>query len=157
MADLQGKSVENYLLQDWLKNALEVVRVKEEQENAFADLFKNNSVWLLLDAADEMSSPQPLTEISQQLTGWVKNARVVLTCRVNVWEANANALENFETYRLLNFAYPQQVQEFIGRWFQPRNLTPQPPLLNKERQGGFIQRKKKLCAVDWRGRVVLEE
>ncbi|MCC5665378.1 NACHT domain-containing protein [Nostoc sp. CHAB 5784] len=107
LADLQGKSVENYLLQDWLKNALEVVRV-EEQENAFADLFKNNRVWLLLDAADEMSSLQPLTEISQQLTGWVKNARVVLTCRVNVWEANANALENFETYRLLNFEYPQQ-------------------------------------------------
>ncbi|MEH2428470.1 MAG: HEAT repeat domain-containing protein, partial [Nostoc sp.] len=133
LADLQGKSVENYLLQDWLKNALEVVRVTEEQENAFADLFKNNRVWLLLDAADEMSSPQPLTEISQQLTGWVKYARVVLTCRVNVWEANANALENFETYRLLNFEYPQQVQEFIGRWFQPRNLTPQPPLLIKER------------------------
>ncbi|MBW4609738.1 MAG: HEAT repeat domain-containing protein [Hassallia sp. WJT32-NPBG1] len=133
LADLQGNSVENYLLQDWLKNALEVVRVKEEQENAFADLFKNNSVWLLLDAADEMSSLQPLTEISQQLTGWVKNARVVLTCRVNVWEANANALEKFETYRLLNFEYPQQVQEFIEKWFQPRNLTPQPPLLIKER------------------------
>ncbi|WP_414513462.1 HEAT repeat domain-containing protein [Nostoc sp. PCC 9305] len=121
LADLQGKSVENYLLQDWLKNALEVVRVKEEQENAFADLFKNNRVWLLLDAADEMSSPQPLTEISQQLTGWVKNARVVLTCRVNVWEANAGALENFETYRLLNFAYPQQVQEFIRRWFHNKD------------------------------------
>ncbi|MGJ5627802.1 NACHT domain-containing protein [Nostoc sp. CALU 1950] len=121
LADLQGKRVENYLLQDWLKNALEVVRVKEEQENAFADLFKNNRVWLLLDAADEMSSPQPLTEISQQLTGWVKNARVVLTCRVNVWEANANALENFETYRLLNFEYPQQVQEFIGRWFHNKD------------------------------------
>ncbi|MEH2305086.1 HEAT repeat domain-containing protein [Nostoc sp.] len=121
LADLQGKSVENYLLQDWLKNALEVVRVTEEQENAFADLFKNNRVWLLLDAADEMSSPQPLTEISQQLTGWVKNARVVLTCRVNVWEANANALENFETYRLLNFEYPQQVQQFIGRWFHNKD------------------------------------
>ncbi|MEA5625046.1 HEAT repeat domain-containing protein [Nostoc sp. UHCC 0251] len=121
LADLQGKSVENYLLQDWLKNALEVVRVKEEQENTFADLFKNNRVWLLLDAADEMSSLQPLTEISQQLTGWVKNARVVLTCRVNVWEANANALENFETYRLLNFEYPQQVQEFIGRWFHNKD------------------------------------
>ncbi len=133
LADLQGKSVKDYLLQDWLENALEVVRVKEEQENAFADLFKNNRVWLLLDAADEMSSPQPLTEISQQLTGWVKNARVVLSCRVNVWEANAGALENFETYWLLNFEYPQQVQEFIRRWFQPRNLTPQPPLLNKER------------------------
>jgi predicted NACHT family NTPase len=132
LADLQGKSVENYLLQDWLKNALEVVRVTEEQENAFADLFKNNRVWLLLDAADEMSSLQPLTDISQQLTGWVKHARVVLTCRVNVWEANANALENFETYRLLNFEYPQQVQEFIEKWFQPRNLTPQPRLLIKE-------------------------
>ncbi|MDZ8071075.1 MAG: HEAT repeat domain-containing protein [Nostoc sp. DedQUE08] len=123
LADLQRKSVENYLLQDWLKNALEVVRLKEEQENAFADLFKNNRVWLLLDAADEMSSPQALTEISQQLTGWVKNARVVLTCRVNVWEANAGALENFETYRLLNFEYPQQVQEFIGRWFHNRDAN----------------------------------
>ncbi|WP_448266358.1 NACHT domain-containing protein [Nostoc sp. DSM 114159] len=123
LADLQGKSVENYLLQDWLKNALEVVRVTEEQENTFADLFKNNSVWLLLDAADEMSSPQALTEISQQLTGWVKNARVVLTCRVNVWEANANALENFETYRLLNFAYPKDVQEFIRRWFHNRDAN----------------------------------
>ncbi|PHM08062.1 NACHT domain-containing protein [Nostoc sp. 'Peltigera malacea cyanobiont' DB3992] len=91
--------------------------IKFKWENAFADLFKNNRVWLLLDAADEMSSPQPLTEISQQLTGWVKNARVVLTCRVNVWEANANALENFETYRLLNFEYPKQVQEFIERWW----------------------------------------
>ncbi|MFW9258499.1 HEAT repeat domain-containing protein, partial [Nostoc sp. CALU 546] len=121
LADLQGKSVENYLLQDWLKNALAVVRVKEEQENAFADLFKNNRVWLLLDAADEMSSLQPLTEISQQLTGWVKNARVVLTCRVNVWEANANALENFEKYQLLNFEYPQQVQEFVGRWFHNKD------------------------------------
>ncbi|MBD2411723.1 HEAT repeat domain-containing protein [Nostoc calcicola FACHB-3891] len=121
LADLQGKNLENYLLQNWLKNALEVVRVKEEQENAFADLFKNNRVWLLLDAADEMASPQPLTEISQQLTGWVKNARVVLTCRVNVWEANANALENFETYRLLNFAYPKDVQEFIRHWFYNRD------------------------------------
>ncbi|MEH1926644.1 HEAT repeat domain-containing protein [Nostoc sp.] len=133
LADLQGRSVKDYLLQDWLKNALEVVRVTEEQENAFADLFKKNRVWLLLDAADEMSSLQPLTEISQQLTGWVKNARVVLTCRVNVWEASAGVLENFETYRLLNFEYPQQVQEFIERWFQPRNLTPQPPFLIKER------------------------
>ncbi|MEH2387923.1 MAG: HEAT repeat domain-containing protein [Nostoc sp.] len=122
LADLQGKSIENYLLQNWLKNALKVVRVTEEQENTFADLFKNNHVWLLLDAADEMSSPQPLTEISQQLTGWVKNARVVLTCRVNVWEANANALENFETYRLLNFEYPQQVQQFIRRWFHHKDV-----------------------------------
>ena len=122
LADLQGKSVKDYLLKDWLDDALEPVEdVTEEEKKALADLFKNNRVWLLLDAADEMSSPQPLTEISQQLTGWVKNARVVLTCRMNVWEANAGALENFETYQLLNFAYPQQVQEFIGRWFHNRD------------------------------------
>ncbi|MCC5656932.1 HEAT repeat domain-containing protein [Nostoc sp. XA010] len=121
LADLQGKSVENYLLQDWLKNALKVVRVTEEQEDTLEKLFKNNCVWLLLDAADEMSSPQPLTEISQQLTGWVEDARVVLTCRVNVWEANAGALQKFQTYRLLNFEYPQQVQEFIGRWFHNKD------------------------------------
>ncbi|MFN6438523.1 MAG: HEAT repeat domain-containing protein [Nostoc sp. DedSLP01] len=122
LADLQGKSVKDYLLQDWLEDALEPVDdVTEEEKKTLADLFKNNRVWLLLDAADEMSSPQPLTEISQQLAGWVKNARVVLTCRVNVWEANAGALENFETYRLLNFEYPQQVQEFIGHWFHNRD------------------------------------
>jgi predicted NACHT family NTPase len=134
LADLQGKSVKDYLLENWLEDALEPVEdTTEEEKKALADLFKNNSVWLLLDAADEMSLPQPLTKIYDQLTGWVKHARVVLTCRVNVWEANGGALENFETYRLLNFEYPQQVQEFIGRWFQPRNLTPQPPLLIKER------------------------
>jgi hypothetical protein len=121
LADLQGKSVENYLLQDWLKNALKVVDVTKEQKETLGKLFKNNCVWLLLDAADEMSSLQPLTEISNQLTGWVEDARVVLTCRVNVWEANANALENFETYRLLNFEYPQQVQEFIGGWFHNKD------------------------------------
>ncbi|WP_265272764.1 HEAT repeat domain-containing protein [Nostoc sp. KVJ3] len=135
LADLQGKSVENYLLQDWLKKALKKPRVTQEEEDTFADLFKNNRVWLLLDAADEMSSLQPLTEISQQLTGWVEDARVVLTCRVNVWEVNGGALDklDFKTYRLLNFEYPKQVKEFIEKWFQPRNLTPQPPLLIKER------------------------
>jgi hypothetical protein len=122
LADLQGKkSVKDYLLQNWLEDALgSVENTTEEEKKSLADLFKNNSVWLLLDAADEMSSLQPLTEISQQLTGWVKNARVVLTCRVNVWEVNGGALENFEKYRLLNFAYPQDVREFIGRWFHKK-------------------------------------
>ncbi|MGI2906687.1 HEAT repeat domain-containing protein [Tolypothrix sp. VBCCA 56010] len=134
LADLQTKSVKDYLLQNWLEDSLQPVEdVKEEEKKAFADLFKNNSVWLLLDAADEMSSPEPLTKISEQLTGWVKNARVVLTCRMNVWQADGGALADFETYRLLDFDYPQQVQEFIQKWFESRNLTPQPPLLVKER------------------------
>ncbi|BDI14661.1 hypothetical protein ANSO36C_04630 [Nostoc cf. commune SO-36] len=126
LADLQGKSVENYLLQDWLKNALKLRDVQEEHKNALEKLFKNknNRVWLLLDAADEMSSFQPLTEISQQLEGWIENARVVLTCRMNVWEVNGGALDqlDFKTYRLLNFEYPQQVQEFIRRWFHNKDV-----------------------------------
>ncbi|MGL4503159.1 MAG: NACHT domain-containing protein, partial [Planktothrix sp.] len=51
------------------------------------------------------------------------SARVVLTCRVNVWEANLNALEAFETYRMLNFKYPTQVEAFIGKWFESSDPT----------------------------------
>ena len=124
LADLQGKTIEEYLLQRWLKNALEVVRVNSEQENSLAELFKKECVWLLLDGVDEMAGDSvgarhvvPLQMIASQLEGWVRQARVVLSCRLNVWEANLNALENFETYRLLDFDYPLQVKEFICRWF----------------------------------------
>jgi predicted NACHT family NTPase len=41
---------------------------------------------------------------------------VVLTCRSNVWEANPNALLNFETYRTLHFD-DEQVGDFIQQWF----------------------------------------
>ncbi len=124
LADLQGKSVENYLLQDWLKKALKLRDVQEEHKNALEKLFKNknNRVWLLLDAADEMSLLQPLTEISQQLEEWIEDARVVLTCRMNVWEANGGALADFETYELRKFEYPQDVQDFIGRWFHNKDV-----------------------------------
>jgi predicted NACHT family NTPase len=63
----------------------------------------------------------PLQMVASQLEGWVAKARVVLSCRLNVWEANLNALENFETYRLLDFDYPDQVKEFICRWFRSRD------------------------------------
>ena len=47
-----------------------------------------------------------LTAIASQLTtGWISNARVVLTCRLNVWDAGKNALEKFDTYRTLEFSY----------------------------------------------------
>jgi predicted NACHT family NTPase len=128
LADLQGKTLEEYLLQRWLKNALQVVRVTPEQENALLELCKSSCVWLLLDGVDEMvvgcvgvraHVGAPLQMISSQLEGWVAKARVVLTCRLNVWEANLNALgDDFETYQLLDFDYPLQVQEFICRWFR---------------------------------------
>jgi len=124
LADLQGKTLEEYLLQRWLKNALEVARVTPEQENALVELFKKERVWLFLDGVDEIAGDSakafvPLQMVASQLEGWVAKARVVLSCRLNVWEANINALgDDFDTYRLLDFDYPLQVKEFICRWFR---------------------------------------
>jgi len=128
LADLQGKTLEEYLLQRWLKNALEVARVTPEQENALVELFKQERVWLLLDGVDEIVAGSvgvgaqglaPLQVMASQLEGWVAKARVLLSCRLNVWEANLNALgDDFEKYRLLDFDYPLQVKEFICRWFR---------------------------------------
>jgi HEAT repeat protein/energy-coupling factor transporter ATP-binding protein EcfA2 len=140
LADLQGRTIKEYLLKTWLENALEVARVTPEQENALVELFKSDRVWLLLDGVDEIAGDSglvgathasPLQAIASQLEGWVAKARVVLTCRLNIWEANLNALEGFETYRLLDFDYPDQVKEFICRWFRSRDVPPERLHLDK--------------------------
>ncbi len=128
LADLQGKNLEQYLVQDWLKAATRKVRVTEAMQEALGELFNSGGVWLLLDAVDEMAvgattGGLPLQGIANQLTGWVADARVLLTCRLNVWDAGKNALEAFDTYRNLDFSYgdaqtPDQVGQFIRRWFK---------------------------------------
>jgi HEAT repeat protein/transcriptional regulator with XRE-family HTH domain/ABC-type dipeptide/oligopeptide/nickel transport system ATPase subunit len=127
LADLQGKSLEQYLLQDWLKAATRKVRVTEAMQEALGELFNSGRVWLLLDAVDEMvsSSGNALAQIANQLTGWVADAKAVLTCRLNVWDAGKNALEAFDTYRNLDFSYgdaqtSDQVGQFIRRWFKSK-------------------------------------
>jgi energy-coupling factor transporter ATP-binding protein EcfA2 len=116
LADLQGRSVEEYLLQKWLKDALCVVRVTPEMEDLLASLFKSGRVWLLLDGVDEMGS-NPLATVAAQISSWVASARVVVTCRQNVWDAGKNALEGFDVYRNLDFDYPEGVGQFIQCWF----------------------------------------
>jgi HEAT repeat protein len=125
LADLQGKTIEEYLLSNWLRSATKKVRVTPEIESALGELFNSGKVWLLLDGVDEMvtESGNALALLSKQLTGWVADARVVLTCRLNVWDAGKNALENFETYRNLDFSYgdaqtSDQVGQFIRCWFK---------------------------------------
>jgi len=127
LADLQGKSIEQYLLSDWLKAATRKVRVTDAMQDALGELFNSKQVWLLLDGVDEMvmgtQSHTPLQWIANQFTGWVGNAQVVLTCRLNLWDVGKNALEAFETYRNLDFSYgdvqtSDQVGQFIRRWFQ---------------------------------------
>ncbi len=135
LADLQGETLEQYLLQTWLKTATCKISVNAEMQAALAEQFTQGRVWLLLDAVDEMSADGSvaLTAIARQLRGWVSNAHVVLTCRLNVWDASKNALETFETYRNLTFSYgdagnKDQVGEFIQRWF-----------VNHPALGGFLR------------------
>ncbi|WP_341526823.1 HEAT repeat domain-containing protein [Nostoc sp. UHCC 0302] len=129
LADLQGKTLEQYLIQDWLPSATRKLRVPPEIEEAFCEQFNQGRVWLLLDAVDEMAieSSHALAKIASCLTSWIADASVVLTCRLNVWDAGKNVLEFFDTYRNLSFTYSQeqikfpfcdQVGHFIQRWFQ---------------------------------------
>ena len=118
LSNLQGRSLEEYLRKKWLKDALRVAHVIPEMESALVELFNSERVWLLLDGVDEMTLGDPRQALADEMTGWVASARVVLTCRLNVWEESGNFLADFETYRLLDFDYPQQVHQFIDNWFK---------------------------------------
>jgi predicted NACHT family NTPase len=124
LGSLGEKSLEQYLREKWLKDALKTSDVTQQQK-ALEELFKSGEVLLLLDGVDEMPALSPveaLAKIREELTGWVAKARVVLTCRVNVWDASVNVLQGFDTYHTLEFSYgdsdkPDQVRQFICQWF----------------------------------------
>jgi HEAT repeat protein/energy-coupling factor transporter ATP-binding protein EcfA2 len=149
LADLQGRTLEEYLLNVWLKDSLKRARVTPEMEDSLVELFNRGRVWLLLDGVDEMTlgayGNASLQAIAKQLTtGWVSSARVVLTCRLNVWDAGKNALERFDTYRTLEFSYgdgkkpdSDQVKQFIGNWFERSS-----PQLGKALRTALDQRGK---------------
>jgi predicted NACHT family NTPase len=120
LADLQGKTLDNYLLQDWLKIATRKPRISPEIEEDFCTQFNQGRVWLLLDAVDEMAmeSTSALAKLANFLQGWVADANIILTCRLNVWDAGKNCLEYFDTFRNQNFSYSSQVGQFIRHWFQ---------------------------------------
>lgn len=127
LADLQGETLEQYLLNDWLKTATQKVILSPELQQEFAELFQKGRVWLLLDAIDEMAieSSVALSSIARQLRGWIANAHIILTCRINVWEMGKNPLEDFVSYRNLSFCHDHsqsnnQVEQFIQKWFQDR-------------------------------------
>ncbi|WP_298910291.1 NACHT domain-containing protein, partial [uncultured Nostoc sp.] len=124
LADLRGEDLKSYLFKTWLTQAAEKTgkaEATEQLKKDFVALFNQNNVWLLLDGLDEMSasSGNPLTEIARQFRegGLIAQARIVLTCRVNLWDGSINALDDFDTYRSLDFSYPEQVERFIDKWF----------------------------------------
>ena len=125
LADLQGQELEDYLLERWLPAVVQQVGQAEastQAKDAFVAQVPQGRVWLLLDGVDEMqvSSGNPLSEIERQvrLGGLLAQSRIVLTCRLNLWDGNRHALDRFDTYRTLEFSYPVQVERFVGQWFE---------------------------------------
>jgi HEAT repeat protein len=131
LADLQGETLENYLLQDWLKLATRKIAIDPQLQQDLALQFDRGRVWLLLDAVDEMASDASisLSNLARQLQGWVGAAHIILTCRSNVWDSGKNALEDFTTYRNLSLSHGDRqphdrVRQFIQGWFKDRpNLS----------------------------------
>ena len=118
LANVGTKPLQEYLLKDWLQDAAETIEPPDQEwKTALQQLLKSNQACLLLDGVDEMVVPNALQWIGEQLkAGWANSVRVVLTCRLNVWESSA--LEGFDVYRNLDFDYPEQVRQFIDQFFQ---------------------------------------
>jgi HEAT repeat protein len=115
--------LKDYLLHHWLEDA--IVSVTPKIKTEFEELLTAGRVWLLLDGVDEMVANfgNQLSFINNWIPGWCQHLSVVLTCRLNVWEANPYALNNFKTYRTLEFS-PEKVEEFIEACFQNRRGAP---------------------------------
>jgi len=111
--------LKDYLLNNWLEDAILNVTPKIRAE--FEGLLTAGRVWLVLDGVDEMvaNSGNHLSFIDNWIPGWCQQLSVMLTCRLNVWEANPHALNNFQTYRTLEFSQ-EKVNEFIEACFQNR-------------------------------------
>ncbi|MBE9210428.1 NACHT domain-containing protein [Nostoc sp. LEGE 06077] len=125
LANLQDKDIEEYLLKQWLPEAMRLAKpnivVTPEIECQLLECFAKERVWLLLDGVDEMGEDSPvqaLTKINRELTASLRQARVVLTCRLNVWDAQVNnTLTGFDTYKTQEFK-PEQIDDFIQQWFE---------------------------------------
>lgn len=118
LAEVGTRKLREYLLGDWLQTAIQELEVLPEHRDELGQLLKTGKVWLLLDGVDEMAISDALYQIATQMReGWLQNVRVVLTCRLNVWDAGKNALDGFDVYRNLDFEYPTEVHQLVDKWF----------------------------------------
>lgn len=127
LADLQGESLENYLLQDWLKLATKKIAIDPKVQQDLVSQFQTGRVWLLLDAIDEMAIDPSIAlgNLARQLQGWIGTAHIIVTCRSNVWDSGKNVLENFATYRNLSLdrgynRSADRIKQFMQGWFKDR-------------------------------------
>lgn len=125
------KPLHQYLKEDWLREAAgKLDAAPPEWVRELEQCLQDGQVWLLLDSADEMGVVDALGTLAQQLrVPLLKNVRVVLTARLNLWDAGGNALSDFDTYKVLDFSYKDsknqdQVKQFIDKWFGRSPLNP---------------------------------
>ncbi len=111
LAELGDRPLVEYLEEKWQKEALGKSRA--EIKGDWEHKFKGGAVWLLLDGLDEMSQSD---RQGLKFRGWVMNARIVVTCRLNLWQSNPTQLQGFQTYLTQPFQ-DEQMQGFIWRWF----------------------------------------
>jgi nucleoside phosphorylase/DNA polymerase III delta prime subunit len=127
LADVQGETLEAYLLEKWLKQVLSIVAPQDTTVTAsvkddFIKFVRSDRSWLLLDGLDELSlgtTDRLVGVITQlrELMGIESAAHVILTCRSSFWDTEKAA--NFDTYRILEFSHTpdrNQVQDFITQW-----------------------------------------
>ncbi|MCG5059076.1 MAG: NACHT domain-containing protein [Limnoraphis sp. WC205] len=136
LGSLQKKTLEEYIIEKWLPNATAYADLDIDSKTLEKRL-RQGGVWLLLDGVDEIgetSISQKLENIREQLTGWLSEARVILTCRTNVWDTYLNnPLSGFDTYKTQEFK-PEDVERFIQDWFTQDK---------KEQRGQALQDKLK--------------
>ena len=79
---------------------------------------KTRSVWLLLDALDEVPDPSNLIKMLQPLENW--DCHVILSSRPHAFEGTKFPFEVTE-YHLAPFS-PQQIEVFLQGWLKDREL-----------------------------------
>ncbi|NER38130.1 MAG: NACHT domain-containing protein [Oscillatoria sp. SIO1A7] len=109
LADLTEATITHHIEEMWLKPTGQSLSIDDLTQ------YKDR-IWLLLDGLDEMTARIEDRHVEQLLKGWVQAARVIVTCRVNVWDADRNAFSGFDIFRNLEFD-PEQVAGYIKSWF----------------------------------------
>lgn len=119
LPELQGESLEEHVRGNWLNEAELCLESSNNQTECLNRLLESGKAWLLLDGLDEISAKpaEAKANLAKSLKGWLGQARVIITCRSNTWYAGANALEEFDTFQIQQFTYPEGIFNFIDRWF----------------------------------------
>ena len=107
------RKVGDYLLNEWLANALEKPKalVSEEDIQQISDFIKQNNTWILLDGLDEYNSEKFCNE-SDLIESWIQFANIVVACRNHVWRNNSWG--GYDAYRILEF---ENYREYIDKYF----------------------------------------